>query len=112
MLVQHVATGVPRVRGEKGQYETVYTDWDILDFLDTEGFAGTQEVAEELNCDRSHAHRRLSALQEKEWVNSRKIGGSRVWTLSDAESKQAQATGNSSYIEPRNRDHLNDGENA
>lgn len=74
---------MPRARDRDGNYKPVYTNREILDFLETEGFTGTQDVADELGCDRSHAYRRLSALSDDEQVTDQKIGGARVWTLAE-----------------------------
>lgn len=74
---------MPRARDQEGNYKPVYTNREILNFLDGEGFTGTRDVADELGCDRSHAYRRLSALADEGRVTGRKIGGTRVWTLAE-----------------------------
>lgn len=96
---------------EQGRFTTVYHDEDIIDILDDAEptGTGTRDVADTLGCSLVHASRRLNELVEEGRVDARKIGGTRVWRLSDAETEQE--TSNSSYLGPRNRDHLNGGEN-
>lgn len=74
---------MPRARDRDGNYKSVYTDREVLDFLEVEGFTGTKDVADELGCDRSHAYRRLSALADDGRVTDQKIGGARVWMLAE-----------------------------
>lgn len=71
---------------ETGRFKTVYHDEDLIDILDDEGPTGTRDVANTLGSTRVHAYNRLRELEEEGRVSSRKIGGSRVWTL--AEDKQ------------------------
>lgn len=75
---------MPRVKDQTtGKYTTVYSDREIIDFLASEGFAGTREVADKLGCDRSHAYRRLSDLESENRIVTRLIGGNCVYTAED-----------------------------
>jgi GTP-sensing pleiotropic transcriptional regulator CodY len=72
-------------REEKsGKYSESYSDSDFTDAIQTlGGMAGTSEIAEEVGCTRRTAYTRLQSLKSEGIINSRKVGNSLLWSLSD-----------------------------
>jgi DNA-binding MarR family transcriptional regulator len=69
---------------ESGKYTTSYPDSEFLDAIrQCNGMAGTSEIAEEVGCTRRTAYTRLKSLEEDGRVNSRKVGNSLIWLISD-----------------------------
>ena len=71
---------------ETGKFSSVYDDDDFLDALRDLGQAGTGEIAELVGCSSDHAYRRLRALEENGRVESRVIGGAKLWERVDGPS--------------------------
>ena len=68
---------------ESGQYTKTYSQEEFLEALERLGpEAGTQEIADEVGCNRDTAYRRLRNLEEENEVESRKIGMVRLWSIS------------------------------
>lgn len=67
-----------------GKFEEVYSDEQILDLL-RETRLGTSEVADRLECHRTTAHEKLVDLQERDYVESTKVGNTLMWKLADEE---------------------------
>lgn len=72
-----------RDRNEQGRYEPEHDDSDILDAVQRNDPAGTQEVAEELGIARQSADYRLRRLAETGKVSNKKVGGTLVWSVED-----------------------------
>ena len=69
---------------ESGKYTTSYPDSQFIDAIQRlDGMAGTSEIAEEVGCTRRTAYTRLQSLKTEERVNSRKVGNSLIWTVSE-----------------------------
>lgn len=69
---------------ESGKYTTSYPDSLFLEAIhQLDGMAGTSEVAEKVGCTRRTAYTRLKSLEKDGQINSRKVGASLVWQLSD-----------------------------
>lgn len=66
---------------ESGEYTTGYTLDDTLAALRTfGGAASTSEVADQLGCARRTAFNKLTELEDGGRVESRKTGGTRLWS--------------------------------
>lgn len=65
---------------ETGQFEEVYDEDCIRDLLiDTR--LSTSEVADELDCHRTTAHRRLRELEDDGEIQSTQVGNTLLWEL-------------------------------
>lgn len=72
---------MPRDRDdESGQFTATVTDDQITSLLAEQNGAGTGEVADVFGIQQPSAYRRLKQLEEADRVESRKIGGSLLWT--------------------------------
>lgn len=81
---------MPRERDdESGQFTATVTDDEITDLLAAESGAGTGEVADAFDIQQASAYRRLKRLENAGRVESRKIGGSMLWTATDGEGSAA-----------------------
>ena len=74
-----------RDRNEGGEFEPEHTDKDILQVVEDNEPAGTQEVADQLGIARQSADYRLRKLHEEGRVNKKRIGNSLAWFLKDTE---------------------------
>lgn len=75
---------MPRERDdESGQFTATVTDAEITDLLAAQNGAGTGEVADAFDIRQPSAYRRLKRLEDAGRVESRKIGGSMLWTATD-----------------------------
>ena len=73
-------TGIDR-DDESGQYTETYPREDFLTALEEHGpDVGTQEIANQVGCNRDTAYRRLRRLEKQDLVKSRKIGMVRLWS--------------------------------
>lgn len=73
-----------RERNDKGRFAEEYPDSSILDAIETlGGAAGTQEVADEVGCPYRTAYHKLSKLEERGQVSSRKVANARLWSRAD-----------------------------
>ncbi|GGM40031.1 hypothetical protein GCM10009006_21440 [Haloarcula argentinensis] len=69
---------------ESGKYTTSYTDSDFVDAIRRlDGMAGTSEIADEVGCTRRTAYTRLKSLDENGEIESREVGNSLVWIISE-----------------------------
>jgi len=79
---------VPKDRDEEtGKYTETYPSNKFISALESlNGAAGTQEVANEIGCAYRTAHAKLTELEEKEKITSRKVGNAKLWQLKKPES--------------------------
>lgn len=69
---------------ESGKYTARYTDSDFVNAIEAlDGMAGTSEIAENVGCTRRTAYTRLKSLEDEEKVESRQVGNSLVWIVSE-----------------------------
>ena len=69
---------------ESGKYTTSYTDSEFIEAIQhLEGMAGTSEIAEEIGCTQRTAYTRLKSLEDQSRIESRKVGSSLLWSLSE-----------------------------
>lgn len=78
---------VPKERDEEsGKYTETYPLEDFTEALELlSGAAGTQEVANEVGCAYRTAFAKLSELEDKDKVTSRKVGNAQLWQLPSTE---------------------------
>lgn len=68
---------------ESGRYQPTYPTEAFLKALEAEGgMAGTQDVAEHVECSYETAYKTLRALEDDDVVTSRKIANARLWQYS------------------------------
>lgn len=72
-----------RERDESGQFESEYTDQEIIQAVRLSEPAGTQEVADELGIARQSVDYRLRKLLDQGRVKKKKIGNSLAWSVSE-----------------------------
>lgn len=71
-------------RDDTGKFSTKYEPDDFVEALRQLGGAGsTREIADKVGCARRTAHYRLSNLQEDSRVDSREVGKSILWQVTD-----------------------------
>lgn len=71
-------------RDDGGKFSTRYTPEDFLGALNLLGGSGsTKEIADEVGCSRRTANYRLSDLEDEGRVDSRKVGRSILWQVSE-----------------------------
>ena len=69
---------------ESGKYTTSYADSEFIEAIQQlEGMAGTSEIAEEVGCTQRTAYTRLKSLEDQNRIDSRKVGSSLLWSLSE-----------------------------
>lgn len=78
-----------RERNEAGVYVETYPLEQFRDCLAGEDLATTNEVADCIGGSYQTAYRKLRILEECGEVNSRMLGGTRVWTLVDDQEDDA-----------------------
>jgi len=71
-------------RDEGGKFTEVVSDDEFIAFLQKTEGASTAEVADHFEYERPTAYRRLKNLEEEERVESREIGNSLLWTVSQS----------------------------
>lgn len=78
---------MPKERDEEsGKYTETYPLEAFIEVLESlSSAAGTQEVADEVGCAYRTAFAKLSELEDKDKVTSRKVGNTQLWQLSPAE---------------------------
>lgn len=69
---------------ESGRFARVYDDTDFLGVVADLEQAGTHDVADQLGCTQEHAYRRLRTLADNGRIDSRTIGGTRIWMQLEA----------------------------
>ena len=70
---------------ESGKFTQKYTDEVFIEGVATLGGDGTQNIADEVDCDYDITYKRLRELEDDGVVTSRKIGNTRFWELPDDE---------------------------
>jgi len=80
---------VPKDRDEEtGKYTETYPSSEFISVLESlDGAAGTQEIANGVGCAYRTAHAKLTELEEKEKITSRKVGNAKLWQLSKSEKQ-------------------------
>ncbi len=78
---------VPKERDEEsGKYTETYPPEAFTEALESlSGAAATQEVADEVGCAYRTAFAKLTELEDKGEVTSRKVGNARLWQLPSTE---------------------------
>lgn len=67
---------------ESGKYRETYPPSQFTKALDDlGGAASTQEIAEKVGCAYRTAYAKLTDLDEKNQVNSKRVGNARLWQL-------------------------------
>jgi hypothetical protein len=76
---------MPRDRDEEtGKYTQNYPSEDFISALEAlDGAAGTSEIADEVGCAYRTAHAKLSKLEKRHKVTSRKVGNAKLWQISE-----------------------------
>ena len=81
---------MPRDRdGESGRFAATVSDDEITDVIAERNGAATGEVTEAFDIQQPSIYRRLKRLEDAGRVESRKVGGSLLWTVADAEAPTA-----------------------
>jgi Mn-dependent DtxR family transcriptional regulator len=68
---------------ETGQYRETYSDADFFEFLEEDGPAGTQDVADAVGCSYDHAYKTLRRLEDEGSVSSSRVGNARLWQIDE-----------------------------
>lgn len=78
---------MPKDRDEEtGKYTERYSRENFLSAIESlGGSAGTQELADEVDCAYRTAHAKLTELEEKGILTSRKVGNAKLWKLGPSE---------------------------
>ena len=72
---------MPRRRDtDSGQYSKVYSKQEVVNLLNGDRL-GTSEVADELGCHRTTAHKLLTEMESEGLVKSKPVGRTFIWTL-------------------------------
>lgn len=76
---------MPKNRDEKtGEYTEAYPLNEFISALESlGGSGGTQEVANEIGCAYRTAHAKLTKLEERNQIKSRKVGNAKLWQLGE-----------------------------
>lgn len=79
--------GVNEERDEdSGKFASKYTDQDFLNAIqELGGAAGTADIADAVGCPRRTAYNRLDNLREEGTLETREVGSSLLWMLTDDE---------------------------
>lgn len=72
-------------RNDRGHFRPDHGDQEYVAAVAAHEPAGTAEIAAAVGVSRQNADRRLRSLADEGIVASKKIGGSLVWTLADAD---------------------------
>ena len=80
---------MPKDRDEKtGKYTQRYSRESFFSALESlGGSASTQEVADEVGCAYRTAHAKLTEMEDKEKLTSRKVGNAKLWELNLSEEE-------------------------
>lgn len=71
---------------DTGQYTPAHSNSDLLDYLATDGPAGTQAIADEFGYTQPTAYRRLRQLEQAGEVDSQRVGNALLWSINDTEA--------------------------
>jgi Mn-dependent DtxR family transcriptional regulator len=79
----------PRKRDEhSGRFEEEYPPEDVIAVIQQHGGeAGTSDVAEGIGTSPGTARYKLKVMEEQGYVESRKIGGVRIWRVTNNENE-------------------------
>lgn len=72
-------------RDESGKFTEVVSDNEIIAYLQKTEGASTAEVADNFDYERPTAYRRLKDLEDEDQVESREIGNSLLWLVSQSD---------------------------
>lgn len=64
---------------DTGRYTTRFTDEELLETVSEQEPVGTTFIADEFDCSQPAAYKRLKALEDADDLQSKMIGGNRVW---------------------------------
>jgi len=73
-----------RDRDSTGRFKPEVSDGEIIEAVRENEPAGTSEVGDAVGLARQNADYRLRQLRDDGRVKSKKVGGSLVWTVTDA----------------------------
>ena len=76
-----LAVGDDRRDSETGRYTPDFSDDELLEAVKANEPAGTTELADIFNCSQQAAYQRLTQLEEEGSINSKLVGGAKVWML-------------------------------
>lgn len=78
---------MPKNRDEEtGKYTETYPSSEFITVLKSlDGAAGTQEIADEIGCAYRTAHAKLTELEQKGEIASRKVGNAKLWQINKSE---------------------------
>jgi response regulator of citrate/malate metabolism len=68
-----------QTRRETGQFGSGFDDDDFVTVVERLELPTSGDVADEVGCSRSTARRRLKQLEEDREIESKAVGGYRVW---------------------------------
>jgi Mn-dependent DtxR family transcriptional regulator len=86
VMVSNITIEMPGANRDEdtGEYREKYPDEDFVEFLDEDGPAGTQDIADAVGCSYDHAYKTLRRLaDEEERITSSRIGNARLWELGE-----------------------------
>jgi len=74
---------MPRDRDEDtGKYTEAYPPQEFISALESlGGSAGTQEIADEVDCAYRTAHAKLTELEKEGEITSQRVGNAKLWQL-------------------------------
>ena len=64
---------------DTGKFSPKFTDEELLAAIDDMEPVGTSEVADHFDCSQQAAYQRLRDLHEEGNIDSKLVGGARVW---------------------------------
>ena len=69
---------------DTGQFTEKHPPEEFISAIETlGGSAGTQDIADEVDCPYRTAHHKLTQLEEAGRVESQKVGNARLWSLAE-----------------------------
>lgn len=81
-------TAMPDRDTDTGQYVAEYPDSKFITAIrDLDRDAGTQAIADAVGCQYDTAYKKLTRLEKREQVKSRKIGSARLWEVADTDAE-------------------------
>jgi predicted HTH transcriptional regulator len=66
---------------ETGKFSSSFSDEALLDAVSQNEPVGTTDLAQMFDCTQQAAYQRLVALEDDEKIESKLIGGARVWMV-------------------------------
>ena len=84
-----VTAGMKNSGSDTGEFTPTHSDSDLLQFLESEGKAGTRTVADRFDYKQPTAYRRLRQLEQQGEVESERVGNALLWrVLKEGDSNQ------------------------